>query len=133
MENFGWNFSANPYSEPECMVLSSAAMVTAAEKVQARVRTRDCLWGMVETVAVSDVVYVITFLSPLRGLSEFSICLPTACAPSTSSGQAVGCILSPLCGFPGAAKSGRVSLEVVYGIHAGLEVMREVIYTYGLP
>ncbi len=89
--------------------------------------------GMVETVAVSDVVYVITFLSPLRGLSEVLICLPTACAPSTSSGQAVGCILSPLCGFPGAAKSGRVSLEVVYGIHAGLEVMREVIYTYGLP
>ena len=35
MENFGWNFSASPYSEPECSALSSAAMVTAAEKVQA--------------------------------------------------------------------------------------------------
>jgi len=34
VENFGWNFSAKPYSEPECVVLSSAAMVTAAEKVQ---------------------------------------------------------------------------------------------------
>jgi hypothetical protein len=34
VENFGWNFSAKPYSEPEGIVLSSAAMVTAAEKVQ---------------------------------------------------------------------------------------------------
>jgi hypothetical protein len=37
VENFGWNFSANDYSEPEGMMLSSAAMVTAAKKVQARV------------------------------------------------------------------------------------------------
>jgi hypothetical protein len=35
VENFGWNFPANDYSEPEGMMLSSAAMVTAAEKVQA--------------------------------------------------------------------------------------------------
>ena len=34
VENFGWNFFANDYSEPECAALSSAAMVTAAEKVQ---------------------------------------------------------------------------------------------------
>ena len=34
MENFGWNFSANIYSEPATIVLSSSAMVTAAEKVQ---------------------------------------------------------------------------------------------------
>jgi hypothetical protein len=34
VENFGWNFSVNHYSEPEGMVLSSAAMVTAAKKVQ---------------------------------------------------------------------------------------------------
>jgi hypothetical protein len=34
VENFGWNFSANHYSEPEGVVLSSAAMVTAAETVQ---------------------------------------------------------------------------------------------------
>jgi hypothetical protein len=34
VENFGWNFFALDYSEPAGMVLSSAAMVTAAEKVQ---------------------------------------------------------------------------------------------------
>jgi hypothetical protein len=34
VENFGWNFSANDYSVPEGAVLSSAAMVTAAETVQ---------------------------------------------------------------------------------------------------
>jgi hypothetical protein len=34
VENFGWNFSANTYSEPASMALSSSAMVTAAEKVQ---------------------------------------------------------------------------------------------------
>jgi hypothetical protein len=34
VENFGWNFSAKPYSEPECVALSSGAMVTAAETVQ---------------------------------------------------------------------------------------------------
>jgi len=34
VENFGWNFSASSYSEPEGIVLSSAAMVTAAKKVQ---------------------------------------------------------------------------------------------------
>jgi hypothetical protein len=34
VENFGWNFSANDHSEPEVVVLSSAAMVTAAETVQ---------------------------------------------------------------------------------------------------
>jgi hypothetical protein len=34
VENFGWNFSANDYSLPEGVVLSSAAMVTAAETVQ---------------------------------------------------------------------------------------------------
>jgi hypothetical protein len=34
VENFGWNFSANIYSEPATIVLSSSAMVTAAEKVQ---------------------------------------------------------------------------------------------------
>jgi hypothetical protein len=34
VENFGWNFSANDYSEPEDVVLSSGAMVTAAETVQ---------------------------------------------------------------------------------------------------
>jgi hypothetical protein len=34
VENFGWSFSANDYSEPEGVVLSSAAMVTAAETVQ---------------------------------------------------------------------------------------------------
>jgi hypothetical protein len=34
VENFGWNFSANPYSLPECATLSSAALVTAAQKVQ---------------------------------------------------------------------------------------------------
>src|ERR1035437_1421668 len=63
-------------SEPECMVLSSAAVVTAAEKVQARVRTRDWLWGMVETVAVSDVVYVITFLSPFGACPSFQFAYP---------------------------------------------------------
>jgi hypothetical protein len=41
VENFGWNFSANDYSEPEDTVLSSAAMVTAAEKVQARVAAKE--------------------------------------------------------------------------------------------
>jgi hypothetical protein len=35
VENFGWSFSANPYSEPECTALSSGAVVTAAETVQA--------------------------------------------------------------------------------------------------
>jgi hypothetical protein len=34
VEKFGRNFSANDYSEPDGMVLSSAAMVTAAETVQ---------------------------------------------------------------------------------------------------
>jgi hypothetical protein len=34
VENFGWNLSANDYSVPEGVVLSSAAMVTAAETVQ---------------------------------------------------------------------------------------------------
>jgi len=34
VENFGWHLFANDYSEPEGIVLSSAAMVTAAEKVQ---------------------------------------------------------------------------------------------------
>jgi len=34
VENFGWNFSANDYSEPEGVMLSSAAMVTAAGMVQ---------------------------------------------------------------------------------------------------
>jgi hypothetical protein len=34
VENFGWNFSANDYSEPEGGMLSSAAMVTAAKTVQ---------------------------------------------------------------------------------------------------
>jgi hypothetical protein len=34
VENFGWNFSANDYSEPEGGTLSSAAMVTAAKTVQ---------------------------------------------------------------------------------------------------
>jgi hypothetical protein len=34
VENFGWNFFAMNYSEPAATVLSSAAMVTAAEKVQ---------------------------------------------------------------------------------------------------
>jgi hypothetical protein len=34
VENFGWNFFAMNYSEPAGIVLSSAAMVTAAEKVQ---------------------------------------------------------------------------------------------------
>ena len=38
MENFGWNFSANLYSEPECSALSSSAMVTAARKVHASSR-----------------------------------------------------------------------------------------------
>jgi hypothetical protein len=36
VEKFGQEFSANDYSEPECMALSSAAMVTAAETVQAQ-------------------------------------------------------------------------------------------------
>ena|SRR5208282_1073376 len=39
------------------------------------------------------------FLSPLRGWVIVSCFLPTACAPSASSGQAVGCILSPLRGW----------------------------------
>jgi hypothetical protein len=34
VENFGGNIFANPYSEPQCIVLSSAAVVTAAETVQ---------------------------------------------------------------------------------------------------
>jgi len=34
VENFGWNFSANPHSEPEGMALSSGAVVTAAVTVQ---------------------------------------------------------------------------------------------------
>jgi hypothetical protein len=34
VEKFGQEFSANDYSVPECMVLSSAAMVTASETVQ---------------------------------------------------------------------------------------------------
>jgi hypothetical protein len=38
VENFGWNFSANLYSEPECSALSSSAMVTAARKVHAASR-----------------------------------------------------------------------------------------------
>src|SRR6267142_4888265 len=33
------------------------------------------------------------------GLVRPSLRIPTACAPSTGSGQAVGCILSPLRGF----------------------------------
>jgi hypothetical protein len=43
VENFGWNFSAIAYSEPEGVVLSSAAMVTAAETVQRRFRGK---WAM---------------------------------------------------------------------------------------
>jgi hypothetical protein len=39
VEKFGWNFFASPYSEPEGMELSSAAMVTATEKVQAEEKT----------------------------------------------------------------------------------------------
>ena len=38
------------------------------------------------------------FLPPLRGLLTGHR-VPTACAPSASSGQAVGCILSPLRGW----------------------------------
>jgi hypothetical protein len=38
------------------------------------------------------------FLSPFQGWA-FCVNLPMACAPSTSSGQALGCILSPLCGW----------------------------------
>jgi len=37
-------------------------------------------------------------LSPLPGLVQVGRSLPTACAPSTSSGQAVGSNLSPLRG-----------------------------------
>ncbi len=33
------------------------------------------------------------------GLLPFAACLPTTCFPSANSGQAVGCILLPLCGF----------------------------------
>jgi hypothetical protein len=33
VENFGWNFFSERLSEPEGVVLSSAAMVTAAESV----------------------------------------------------------------------------------------------------
>ena len=40
-----------------------------------------------------------TVLSPLRGLFPSLFSSPTARAPSTSSGQAVGCILSPLRGW----------------------------------
>jgi hypothetical protein len=36
VEKFGGTFSANDYSEPDAMRLSSAAMVTAAKKVQGR-------------------------------------------------------------------------------------------------
>jgi hypothetical protein len=39
VEKFDWNFFASPYSEPEGMVLSSAAMVTATETVQADEKT----------------------------------------------------------------------------------------------
>jgi len=37
VENFGWNFSANHYSEPQSIGLSSAALVTAAQAVQVAV------------------------------------------------------------------------------------------------
>src|SRR2546427_223149 len=42
-------------------------------------------------------VCVVASLSPLWGLFSFHF-LPTACAPSAGSGQAVGCILTPLRG-----------------------------------
>jgi len=34
VENFGWNFSAKAYSEPESIALSSTVHVTAAHNVQ---------------------------------------------------------------------------------------------------
>jgi hypothetical protein len=34
VEIFGWNFSANDYSSPQFIALSSAALVTAARRVQ---------------------------------------------------------------------------------------------------
>jgi len=51
---------------------------------------------MVETGPVSGVC-VVASLSPLLGLFSFHF-LPTACAPSAGSGQAVGWILTPLRG-----------------------------------
>jgi hypothetical protein len=41
VENFGWNFSANPYSEPEARSLSSAALVTAARMMQSAREEKD--------------------------------------------------------------------------------------------
>jgi len=113
VENFGWNFSANDYSEPECMVLSSAAMVTAAEKVQrilfsnelgdARfsVRRSTQTRPQISIVHLADV----DFLARQRSLKL------------VSTGRRRGAILRPT-----------FSLRDV-----GLAGMRWVIYTYGLP
>jgi hypothetical protein len=55
VENFGWNFSAKPYSEPECTTLSSAALVTAAETVQRRIAVVDFSWVVIDPFSRSSV------------------------------------------------------------------------------
>jgi hypothetical protein len=67
VEKFGWNFSASDYSEPDCMALSSSAMVTAAEKVQREsARMRGCAHRLERSV-LPLTEFVVDFLSTLCG------------------------------------------------------------------
>ena len=58
-------------------------------------------------------------LSRRRGLSGV-FTLPTACAASTSSGQAVGCILAPLRGLNSLLKKGSGNFSAASAAEAGL-------------